>query len=115
MQRKIKAIACRAKKATGNRLLLSLLNKLIKEFGVMTSIFIDSKRKHIAIELDLKGEDRPVNIKINGYVIEPKGEGSLIKISDISLSREWMDAIVKKLITDGISIPIPSKLLEQIL
>jgi len=48
-------------------------------------------------------------------VIEPKGEGSLIKISDISLSREWMDAIVKKLITDGISIPIPSKLLEQIL
>jgi len=116
LQRRILKIACRTDKATCNRLLLTLLNnKLIKEFGVMTSIFIDSKSKSIAIELDLKGEDRPVSIKINGYVVEPKGDGSLVKIGDISFSREWMDVIFKKLIADGISIPIAPDLLEQIL
>jgi hypothetical protein len=116
LQSKILTAAYRADNATGNHLLLSLLNnKLIKEFGVMTSIFIDSKSKSIAIELELKGEDRPVSIKINGYVVEPKGDGSLMKIGDISFSREWMDVIAKKLIADGISIPISPDLLEQIL
>ena len=39
--------------ATGNNLLLSVLNHKLKEFGVMTSILIDSKNKSIAIEVEL--------------------------------------------------------------
>jgi hypothetical protein len=102
--------------ATGNHLLLCALNKILKEFGMITSIVIDSKSKSIAIEAELKGEDRPVSIKIKGYRIEAKGEGSLIRIEKISFSREWMDAIARNYLADAkLSIPVSSELLEKIL
>ena len=102
--------------ATGNNLLLSVLNHKLKEFGVMTSILIDSKNKSIAIEVELKGEDRPISIRINGYGIEPDGDGSLVKIGGISFSREWMDVIAKKFLANRkLYIPVSPDLLEQIL
>lgn len=111
----MRVVRC-ADSTTGNRLLLSVLNSKIKEFGVMTSILIDSKSKSIAIEVELKGEDKPISIKIKEYVIEPDGDGSLIKIGNISFSREWMDVIARKFLANGkLSIPVPSDLLDQIL
>ena len=102
--------------ATGNHLLLCVLNNKLKEFGVITSILVDSKNKSIAIEVELKGEDRPVCIQIKEYVIEPNGDGSLLKMGDISFSREWMDVIARKFLANAkLSIPISSDLLEQIL
>jgi len=102
--------------ATGNHLLLCLLNNKLKEFGVMTSILIDSKSKSIAIEVELKGEDRPIRIRIDGYVVEPDGDGSRLKIGNISFSKEWMDVLAKKFLANAkLSIPVPPDLLEQIL
>ena len=102
--------------ATGNRLLLSVLNDKVKEFGVMTSILIDSKSKSIAIEVELKGEDRPISIKIKEYRFEADGEGTLLRFGDISFSREWMDVIARKFLTNGkLSIPVSPDWLEQIL
>ena len=102
--------------ASGNHLLRCVLNNMLKEFGVMTSILIDSKSKSIAIEVELKGEDRPISIKIKEYVVEPDGDGSLLKIGDISFSREWMDVIAKKFLANRkLSIPVSPDLLEQIL
>ena len=102
--------------ATGNHLLLCVLNNKLKEFGVMTSILIDSKSKSIAIEVELKGEDRPIRIKIKEYGVEPDGDGSLVRIGNISFSREWMDVIAKKFLANAkLSIPVPPDLLEQIL
>ncbi|HLA28017.1 MAG TPA: hypothetical protein VJZ49_08985 [Syntrophales bacterium] len=110
-----KIVRC-ADSATGNNLLLSLLNNWLKEFGMMTSILIDSKSKSMAIEVELKGEDRPISIKINDYVIEPDGNGSIVTIGDISFSREWMDVLAKKFLAKGkLSLPLSPDLLEQIL
>ena len=102
--------------ATGNHLLLKLLNSMLKEFGVMTSILIDSKSKSIAIEVELKGEDRPISIKIKEYRVEADGDGSLVRIGKISFSREWMDVIARKYLADAkLRIPVSLDLLEQIL
>ena len=102
--------------ATGNYLLRYVLNNKLKEFGMVTSILIDSKSKSITIEVELKGEDRPIRIKIKEYVIEPAGDGSLIKIGNISFSREWMDVVARKFLANAkLSIPVPPDLLEQIL
>ena len=101
---------------TGNRLLLSMLNNQFKELGVMTSIVIDSKSKSIAILVELKGEDKPIGIKIQDYSVETNGTGSLVKFGDISFSREWMDAVARNFLTDRtLAIPVPADLLEQIL
>jgi hypothetical protein len=111
----VRVLGC-ADSATGNHLLRCVLNNMLKEFGVMTSILIDSKSKTIAIEVELKGEDRPIRIQVKEYVIEPKGDGSLLRIGNISFSREWMDVIGKKFLADAkLSIPLPPDLLEQIL
>lgn len=82
----------------------------------MTSILIDSKNKSIAIEVQLKGEDSPISIRIKEYGVEPDGDGSLVKIGDISFSREWMDVNAKKFLANGkLSIPVSPDLLGQIL
>lgn len=82
----------------------------------MTSILIDSQRKSIAIEVELKGEDRPIRITIEEYMVEPDGDGSRLKMGKISFSKEWMDVIAKKFLANAkLSIPVSPDLLEQIL
>ena len=109
-------IVRRVDSATGNNLLLAAVNRQLKEFGEMTSIVIDPKNKTIAIEVELKGEEKPITIRIKEYEVEPDGEGSLVKIGDISFSREWMDVIAKKFLANSkLPIPLSSELLGQIL
>ncbi len=116
LKRVLERMVRRVDSATGNNLLLALLNRQLKELGEMTSILIDSKNKSIAIEIELKGEDKPISVRINGYEIESDGDRSLVQIGDISFSREWMDVIAKKfLVKEKLSIPLSSDLLGQIL
>lgn len=111
----VRIVQC-ADSATGSNLLLSLLNNQLKEFGTITSILIDSKSKSVAIEAQLKGEDRPISIKIKEYVIGPDGKGSLVTFGNISFSRELMDDIAKKFLADGkLFIPLSPDLLKKIL
>ena len=64
----------------------------------------------------VKGEDRPISIRIKEYAVESDGDGSLVKIGNISFSREWMDVIARKLLANGkLSIPVSPDLLGQIL
>jgi hypothetical protein len=105
-----------ADSAAANNLLLALLNDSFKKFGVITSILIDAKSKSIAIEAELKGEDRPTRIGIKEYLLEPDGECSLLTIGEISCSRKLVYLMVKRFLGKGkLSIPVPAHLLGQIL
>jgi len=102
--------------ATVNNLLISLLNDALKKYGVITSIIIDSKSKSIALEFELKGDDRPISITIKGYKIEPEGNGSLLTIGEVSCSRKLVHIIIRKFLAkEKLSIPLSPDLLGQIL
>lgn len=102
--------------ATANNLLISLLNDQLKKFGVITSISIDSIKKSIDMEVELKGDNRPISIRIKEYRIVPDGNFSLLTIGGIYCSKKWVHIIVKKFLAkEKLSIPLPPDLLGQIL
>jgi len=102
--------------AAVNNLLLSLLNDALKKYGVITSISIDGESKSIALEFELKGDDRPISVMIKKYKIEPDGDCSLLTIGEITCSRKWVHIIVKKFLSKGkLSVPLSSDLLGQVL
>lgn len=70
-------------------------NQTQKRYGYMTKIQIDSKIKHIDVELDLKGESTPMRIEVKSYKLgsDPDGE-TYIEVGDIETSREWLNVMI---------------------
>jgi len=69
-------------------------NQAKKHYGNMTHINIDSQKRSLDIELDLKGEATPLQINIKNYrLIDESGE-TYIELSDITTSREWINALL---------------------
>ena len=61
----------------------------------MTHINIDSQKRSLDMELDLKGEAAPLQINIKNYrLIDESGE-TYIELSDITTSREWINALLR--------------------
>ena len=105
-----------ADSAEVNNLLLALLNDKLEKYGVITSFSIDSNSKSIALEVELRGDGRPISIRIEGYMIEPDGDCSLLTIGEISCSKKWVQLIVKKFLAKGkLPIPLSYDILRQIL
>ncbi|MGO9585640.1 MAG: hypothetical protein ACLP2Y_05550 [Limisphaerales bacterium] len=72
------------------------LNDLIKEWGTMTRLQVDSKNKTITCELDLKGEPAPLKINgLNYQLVEEEGE-TFFEITGIDTSREWITVVCDK-------------------
>jgi hypothetical protein len=69
------------------------LNALIKEYGTMTNLQIDSKNKTITCELDLKGEPAPLKINcLNYQLVKEEGE-TFFEITKVDTSREWINVL----------------------
>jgi hypothetical protein len=70
-------------------------NQTQKRYGNMTKIQIDSQRKHIDVELDLKGESLPLRIEVKCYQLESEiGGQTYISLGDIETSREWLNVLI---------------------
>src|SRR5262245_40234721 len=76
----------------------SLLNKaLLKPYGRIIELKLNSRDKALEITLELKGEQEPVHLDIQEYeVIQEDGRCFLV-IKKVSTSREWLTAIAKEL------------------
>jgi hypothetical protein len=69
------------------------LNALIKKYGTMTNLQIDSKNKTITCELDLKGEPAPLKINCLNYQLVEEGGETFFEITRIDTSREWITVL----------------------
>lgn len=83
-----------------------VINRIIKEFGKMLKFEVDSKNKIIYALLELKGENEPVEIKISGYEIVKENEEYYFTMSDISVSKEWMEILAKEYLHKKIKVPL---------
>ena len=71
-------------------------NSLIKEYGRVLKLNVDSDKKYIKLEIMLEGEIEPTSIKIGKYnVIEESGK-KFIEIDNITTSRAWLNTISSK-------------------
>ena len=74
----------------------AMLNQsVLKPYGTLTRLKIDTSNRSLEAELDLKGESQPVRIHVAEYqLIEENNRASLI-IKSISTSRDWLTSLAR--------------------
>jgi len=90
------------------------LNILIKKFGEIKNLKIDSQTKKITLTIYLKGEVQYIVIDIDSYkFFRDDDDIYYIEIFEVSVNRYWIDAIVKVFLLDK-KFPIPNQLVIPI-
>lgn len=69
------------------------LNPKLKKIGCMTKLSIDSARKTVTVELDLKGEVAPITVTIENYRLIAEQGGTFLEVGTVTTSREWLTAL----------------------
>jgi hypothetical protein len=84
-----------ASSTLGTRLLGRLIPFNFEKWGQMTSLKLDSDKGQIEAVLDLKGEDKPVELMLRYHLIEQEGQTQMV-IEQISTSRQWLTALLSE-------------------
>ena len=96
-----------ADKLTGSASTKFLINQMIGEYGKMININIDHKTKSITASVLLKGESKPIEVKINKYKIIKEGSTARIIVEDANSDRAWINALLQNFVV-GKSIKVPA-------
>ena len=84
------------------------LQAKLKRFGTMTSLHIDSNRKTIRLELELKGESSPIVVEVENYDLLQQDDGTFLRLNRISASREWITLLLREWVPkQQIKLPRP--------
>ena len=74
----------------------AMLNRAVmKPYGVLAKLKLDTAARSIDAELELKGEAQPVQILIRGYEVQEKGERTYIVIKNLETSRQWLTTLAR--------------------
>jgi len=72
---------------------------LLKKYGKMSRLEIDKESKTISANLNLKGENESVQIKLSNYrLIQEEGKNPLFEPGTIEVSREWLNTLLQTLV-----------------
>ena len=74
----------------------------------MIDFKLDSKAHSIAFSIHPKGEEDPIDFKINTYKLTNESNKFFIEVSDISTNREWMNIAIGNFMPKN-KIEIPAK------
>ena len=92
---------------------------LVQRFGRVQSLEFDPSIHEIRASVLLKGESEPIQASAR-YVVEISGAESALVISDVKVSRPWLQEIVSLALQKGVPFRLPlsgtqGKLLSMIL
>jgi hypothetical protein len=82
---------------------------LMREYGQITSLEIDSRDKSLHVEVLLRGEKEPIRVEIQRYEISTLNERPCFIARKINTSREWITTLANNELI-GRPIPLPSQL-----
>jgi hypothetical protein len=86
----------------------AMLNQsVLKPYGTLTRLKVDTTNCSIEGELDLKGETQPVRIDIRRYELFEEAGSTWFIIKEISTSREWLTILAQD-VAVGRKLEIPS-------
>jgi hypothetical protein len=78
------------------RTALPLLNQAVmRKYGEMTKLKLDTAQRSIEAEVELKGETQPIQVRVHEYEILQEGGTAYVVLKDISTSREWLTALAR--------------------
>ena len=82
---------------------------LMRDYGQITSLEIDSGDKTLHVEVLLRGEKEPIRVEILRYEISTQGERPCFIAREIKTSREWITTLAEQQLI-GRPIPLPPQL-----
>ncbi len=82
------------------------INSELKRFGTVANFEIDSTKRTIRAELDLKGEQTSIILTVGCYTLQTRDGTTFIKIAGVKASREWITVLLNTLVEDK-EFPIP--------
>jgi hypothetical protein len=75
---------------------VAMLNQsVLKPYGTLTRLKLDSSKRSVEAELELRGETQPVRVQIPEYDLLQKNGGTVLIIKSISTSREWLTTLAR--------------------
>jgi hypothetical protein len=96
-----------AKDALASQAARSYVNGLIKRYGEVRELKINSRAKTVAVVCDLLGETEPVVVRIDGYRLHTEGGNHFVEVTGCTCSREWLKNLIEDRVR-GQRFPLPS-------
>jgi hypothetical protein len=84
------------------------LEAVLRKYGKLISIKLDTSSRVIDLEILLKGESLPISMSMSDYRTIREGERHFITCGKVSVSREWMKTLAEDVL-EGRLFEIPSK------
>lgn len=84
-----------AKDALASRAARSYVNGLIKRYGDVRELKIDSRAKTVHVVCGLIGETEPVTVNVEAYRIVAEDETTFMEITACSCSRGWLQNLLE--------------------
>lgn len=97
------------KDAALSALLRPAVRYFCKEYGDMLDLSVNSKDKTMRVELLLKGETTPITVTVDNYELVTENGATALRLQGLSVSREWLDALVKTLLPADHRIALPNE------
>jgi hypothetical protein len=88
----------RAKDAALERAAILYLSPLVKRYGKITRIGIDTDKKQLSGELQLHGELVPLELVAAQYSVVEKDGESYLRLSAFRFSKEWVQNLADDLL-----------------
>ena len=87
-----------------------VINRRIARYGKMPELHLNLTDRHVEGEIVLKGESGPIHFAAD-YALENReipgtGVGPVVTLTNIVLSREWMQRVAEDMVA-GKPLPIP--------
>ena len=84
-----------AKDALSSHAARNYVNGLIKRYGEVSELKIDSRKKSVEIVCVLIGESEPVAVRIESYRVDSDGTKSFVEITALTCSRPWLNNLLE--------------------
>lgn len=79
----------------------AMLNQsVLKPYGTLTKLKLDTAARSIDAEVELNGETEPVRIQVHEYELIEEGDNLYFIIKKVSTSREWLTALARDFAVD---------------
>ena len=80
---------------------MAVLNQaVLKPYGSITKLKLDTTARTIEAELELKGETERLRLHVQEYELRQEGARAFVVIKSIDTSREWLTALARDFAVD---------------
>lgn len=93
----------------GNKPLIAYLNSQIKDYGEVLDFRFNKVKKMIHLIVDLHGEEKSLELKIEDFHLKHSEELSSITLNSISCDKLWLQNLLKK-VTHQKDFEIPKEI-----